>query len=1100
MMSLRFNIEEIKPQIIMIQETKIKRKSQINIEGYTTFPTVRGDSGGGVLISCLTSLNPVLIFEGDCECEILVIQISLNDHKSIRVITGYGPQECAPLLVREKYRSTMEEQIERAHLSGCSIIITEDANAKLGSEIIEGAPNPISENGKLLNGMIQRQNLSIINNSKKCCGGPITRSRTKKNSRIKESSCIDYIFVSEDMEKCLESAFIDSKQLYSLTKYTNSKGKPCIKKSDHYTLIATFKVEVKENKPARREIFKLRDAEGLMKFSELTENCDRLRKCIRETDGVEENCNRWYKEIEKILHQSFRKIRISSNPPKKTIDHKIKELMSFIKHLKEEVHIAAEMLKPVLKLEIGKYEKQVAVLQGNKCKKIIQEQVEQLTHEGCFSFHDAWKIKKKIFPKCNDPPFAVQDKNGNNVTDYDGILEVMKSEFKFRLRNRTINPEYEELKELKEYLCHLRLKITETKQYSKWELKDLHNAINKLKNNKCRDPHGHINELYKHMGSDGLSSLLTLLNQIKDVIMMPSKLCVSNISTIYKGKGSRQDVINLRGIFKLPIIRNILDRMVCFEEECQIGPQMGPFQVGNQKKRNIRDHTLIVHAVINEAHRKKQSVDVLFTDIKQCFDSIWLDEATNDLYNSGVTSRSLNLLYEGNRKTQMCVETNFGQSERAELNKVVMQGSVPGGLICSNQLSKLCNRLFKEGNVFMYDGKIPIPPLAMVDDIAAIAICNSVEGLDVSVKTDTFIQRKKLEGQTGEGKCQWVHIGKDKCRSTYHMHGNELSEAEIYKYLGDKVADSWEILYTKRWEKAQGYSATCRAMSTEISLGYQIYSTAKLLHQSIFINGTLTNMETWPNFTSSRIEMFERVEQAFLRKILQAHSKTPIECLYLELGLIPLRFHLMKRRIMHLSTIIQRPYNEITKQVILCQKEYMYEGEVYTQTKKDMNYLSITDGMLEENTDKLQTILTNNSKAKAFEFLIEKAKTHSKVNHNIYKDIEGCKHYNDPRFTPDLANNLFKFRTRTYLVKNNFRNNYRNTNILCPLCEKSDDTQEHLFSCKSINQQCKHQYNDIFSEDIDTLLGVARELKELVEARDLLLTPENNEEESNSQS
>ena len=135
MMSLRFNIEEIKPQIIMIQETKIKRKSQIDIEGYTTFPTVRGDCGGGVLISCLTSLNPVLIFEGDCECEILVIQVSLNDHKSIRVITGYGPQECAPLLVREKYRSTMEEQIERAHLSGCSIIITEDANAKLGSEI-----------------------------------------------------------------------------------------------------------------------------------------------------------------------------------------------------------------------------------------------------------------------------------------------------------------------------------------------------------------------------------------------------------------------------------------------------------------------------------------------------------------------------------------------------------------------------------------------------------------------------------------------------------------------------------------------------------------------------------------------------------------------------------------------------------------------------------------------------------------------------------------------------------------------------------------------------------------------------------------------------
>ena len=221
-----------------------------------------------------------------------------------------------------------------------------------------------------------------------------------------------------------------------------------------------------------------------------------------------------------------------------------------------------------------------------------------MTHDGCFSFDDAWKIKKKIFPKSNDPPFAVMDKQGNFVSEYDSILEVMKDEFKFRLRNRTINPEYEELKELKEYLCHLRLQITKKKQYKRWEMEDLHCAVTKLKNDKCRDPHGHINELYKQMGSDGLKSLLELLNQIKDQIMIPSKLDVSNVSTIYKGKGSRQDVINLRGIFKLPILRNILDRMVCFEEDCQIGPQMGPYQVGNQKKRNIRDHTLVVHAVI----------------------------------------------------------------------------------------------------------------------------------------------------------------------------------------------------------------------------------------------------------------------------------------------------------------------------------------------------------------------------------------------------------------------------------------------------------------------------------------------------------------------
>ena len=139
---------------------------------------------------------------------------------------------------------------------------------------------------------------------------------------------------------------------------------------------------------------------------------------------------------------------------------------------------------------------------------------------------------------------------------------------------------------------------------------------------------------------------------------------------------------------------------------------MGAFQVGNQKGRNIRDHTLVVHAVVNEAQNDKSKIDIQFTDIKQCFDSIWLDEATNDLYDSGIKSRNLNILYEGNRKTSMCVDTNFGRSSRVELKKVVMQGSVTGGMICSNQISKLCNKMHKEGNVYMYRNKIPIPALA----------------------------------------------------------------------------------------------------------------------------------------------------------------------------------------------------------------------------------------------------------------------------------------------------------------------------------------------------------------------------------------------------
>ena len=79
-------------------------------------------------------------------------------------------------------------------------------------------------------------------------------------------------------------------------------------------------------------------------------------------------------------------------------------------------------------------------------------------------------------------------------------------------------------------------------------------------------------------------------------------------------------------------------------------------------------------------------------------------------------------------------------------------------------------------------------------------------------------------------------------------------------------------------------------------------------------------------------------------------------------------------------------------------------------------------------------------------------------------------------------------------MKNNFRNNYQNTNTLCPLCELENDSQEHLFVCKKIMEVHNHyntcQHDDVFSNDTDTLLKVALTLIQLVKIREDLLKEE----------
>ena len=89
----------------------------------------------------------------------------------------------------------------------------------------------------------------------------------------------------------------------------------------------------------------------------------------------------------------------------------------------------------------------------------------------------------------------------------------------------------------------------------------------------------------------------------------------------------------------------------------------------------------------------------------------------------------------------------------------------------------------------MYMKKVPIPPLCMVDDIATISHCDSIEGIDVNVKCDTFVTSKKLEFQIKKEKCQVIHIGKDNCVSQYFVHGQPIHGVDSAIYLADNIAN-----------------------------------------------------------------------------------------------------------------------------------------------------------------------------------------------------------------------------------------------------------------------------------------------------------------------
>ena len=114
------------------------------------------------------------------------------------------------------------------------------------------------------------------------------------------------------------------------------------------------------------------------------------------------------------------------------------------------------------------------------------------------------------------------------------------------------------------------------------------------------------------------------MNQVKQSMQIPNNMQLSNITSIWKKKGSRLDMTNDRGIFVLTAVRKILDKLTYLDKYPDIETSMSGSNIGAIRKRNIRDHLFIIHGIINAVIQGKDScIDVQVYDLEQAFDALW---------------------------------------------------------------------------------------------------------------------------------------------------------------------------------------------------------------------------------------------------------------------------------------------------------------------------------------------------------------------------------------------------------------------------------------------------------------------------------------------
>ena len=651
-------------------------------KNYQIYYLSRKDSeGGGLAIGVHNDIESTLVREGDDEKEAIVVQIEIGN-KEVRIIVAYGPQENAKKEKKEAFWKFLEEESIKAELLGHGLIIQMDANVHGGPKLIENDPNFQNYNGKLFEQFLGRNSNLIVANNLKLCKGKITRIRNLDNKM--ENAILDFLIVNEKIMPFLKKMVIDEDRNFCLTNYAQYKKNKRAIETDHNAIIAEFNLSVPSRKPERIELFNLRNRRCQAKFTEETQRNTKLVECFKNNNPIEVQCKMWLKTFNNILYKCFRKIRIVNNEKKnRTKGSLVKEHTNLKKEVKS-IEIS-EDIKTQIRNRIVQIEEEIA---DKISEDYVVEIVETLKKFGGDDTNlkgsgrnKIWEILKQNFPKSKAAvPVGKRDKHGMIVTNHEKLKKLYLNTYKHRLRNRPMREDFQNIKEHKEELFKLRIRLASSNKSEPWTMAQLENVLKILKEGKSRDPNGWVRDLFKSevAGEQLKISLLTMLNKMKSKNYIPDFIRNADVTTIYKGKGDKFDLENDRGIFLVSTFRSILMKLIYIDKYSIIDENMSDSQVGARKGKNVRNHIWVLNGIISEviSNKKKPPIDIQIFDYKQCFDTLWMEECLNDIYESGVKDDKLALLYNINNKVNIAVKTPVGKSKRENIYKAITQGDV----------------------------------------------------------------------------------------------------------------------------------------------------------------------------------------------------------------------------------------------------------------------------------------------------------------------------------------------------------------------------------------------------------------------------------------
>ena len=1068
--SLKGILKEVKPQMVLMNETQLGGKMKVRLEGYTCWTRNRTEQGGGGVATAVAGNIKEFCLgagEGQMNDEYLITRIEKYE-PPLNVINCYSEQRLTKVIdLEEKWKRLMKElNTIRARNEFC--LLAGDLNKLVGNDEwgVNGNHPELSAGGKLLRALLANKDWILVNGlgDEVVVGGPFTRV----DPATGKLSCLDLFIVNKELRPFISSLFIDSKREITVSRPTKNRGKYKDVYSDHYSCVLTF-----ENLPKKRENvqkktvkWNLAKSDGWEIYKKVTEKKFEAKEKYIDNDktSVEDATKSAKDLLNRIKFKSFGKVQIKSGNKKQ---------IQSVRRMRSSDHLSGDPKRNFEELE-----------------KMAEEEIQEIRKLKKGKVGQIWELRKRIMggkKATMEPTSIINPDNGKAAVTRREIKEVTLKYCMKTLENNKPEPEFE--KEIEEKKTKVKEFLKKTDGTFETNEKTFYEMISKFKKS-GKKTYDFLTKAGK--GFQGL--VFKLIMKMFKTETFPKDFEINILHMIFKS-GRKEILSDNRFIFCKDFWSRAAEGLVV--EDGMKGPLISYssiYQVGGQPGHRSEEMVFVFKSIVAKRRMEKKLIVAQGLDVSKFFDKEMIEDGVLVCQKRKVDPKAIRLWYKLNANTRIQVKTGVGLSEIGKVGAVIAQGTISGALVSQAVLDDAVSEEFPPaGKLQIEYGSVPMAPLLWMDDIQ-----NSTPGLEearlANVKFNKLLKRRGLA--LNKEKSIMIIIGSKKQKqeaseelSKHPMMCGDfvMQEKQCGKWLGQYIsAQGLEDSVIKTIDAREGKIRGAVQEIAEIVNDWRArvaggMESAIQLWEACVVPSLLSGAGNWVEMNHKTEKRLNNIQLDFTRLVLQVGKGAPLASLLWESGLLDMGLRVWREKLMLLLHIRKLPPKSVATITYKEQLEKQWPG-LAREGGEICDWLGITSvhstRMDKEDYRKVITKACHQLNEKR----LRKQAIGKKKCLKIMSEPYGKKTYFNKKIISEVRQ-LYRARVGLLPFAGNYSHDvrFKRTDWLCR-CGKAREEEQHLTSGK-----CE-TYRDIYErhKDLSNDEALLDFFQEILQRRDEL--------------